>query len=206
MTAEFPVQHRITVLSKKQTKKIAQVVEEGKAAVVDVTSKGADPLFAVLSPFHPYCCSSEKDGKPYFDIDAVRDCRSYTVEGAWHGLKVFEFEGIDKSKFSVRNGKNLKRSLRSKLRGKVLGHLCQDGIVKYVEARKRIYLPLYNKMLDHPVAQAALEKLYEMHLERDLVLLDYCTNEDVECTTSPLSHAGLVKARLLRMYGERNSK
>ena len=175
-------------------------------AVFDVTSK-ADLSCPEreLSPFMPKFASDGGENKPCLQVPCMPPGTvTYTVEGGWQALKVFEKEGIDKKKLQNTKGKDIKRC-KSRKRGGVLGHYCCDSpnLLGYVEARKKIYIPLYNQMLDLPQVQPILERLYQVHLEKDMVLLDIDTNEDVEDTSKPLSHASLIKARLHRMYMER---
>jgi hypothetical protein len=63
----------------------------------------------------------------------------------------------------------------------VLGHRAGVGsplLVGYVEARKQIYLPLYQWVLDHRLP-ALVGELRELSRRGDIVLLDYATNGDV---------------------------
>ena len=85
-----------------------------EASVIDVTSKGEIPWIR-FSPFFPH----GNIPIPYSD-----NATGESVEGIWQGLKVFETEGIDKSKFRIKTMKGIKRSSRK--RGLVLGH--QKGI------------------------------------------------------------------------------
>ena len=190
----------IIIVSRKNPKSLEVAMRKmlpgEKVFVADVTSKSSSPDWVVFSPFHSYATA---EGTPHFQVPGSAE-KSFTVEGAWQGLKVFEGESVDKSKFTVRNGKNLKRTSRAKGRGKVLGHAFDNVLLDYVAARKQIYLPLYNQQLDHPAAQTSLHKLVQALQENDhLILLDYETNEDVQNTRTPLSHASLVKRRLLEM-------
>ena len=93
--------------------------------------------------------------------------------------------------------KGLKRPANSR-RGKVLGHRLGGELLGYTEARKRVYIPLYEQALARLGPE--LEALRELAVEHGsrLVLLDYETNTDVEDTRKPLSHASLVMLRLQR--------
>jgi hypothetical protein len=124
------------------------------------------------------------------------DCVAQSVEGVWQGLKVFESEDIDTSKFAVANMKGIKRSVRS--RGRVLGHrfgVESDELLTYLDARHRIYLPTYRWVLDNCLT-AELEQLKAEMARHDIVLLDYETNADVADLSKPLSHASLVASYL----------
>src|SRR5262249_45467443 len=104
------------------------------ATVLDVTSRGGD-LWVKFSPFYPH------GGVPVPNTPG-RTARS--VEGLWQGLKVFEAEDIDETKFDIATMKNLKRAPGK--RGRVLGHRLGVGgqaVLGYRDARLRIYLPAY---------------------------------------------------------------
>lgn len=71
-----------------------------------------------------------------------------SVEGIWQGLKEFEKEGIDPSKWTITNMKGVKRGGTS--RGKVLGHRLgtnSNEHLGYFAARRQIYLPCYQCIL-----------------------------------------------------------
>ena len=162
------------------------------ARILDVTSKGDEPWIKV-SPFYPHGNIPIPHSPNYFSV---------SVEGIWQGLKVFELEDIDTSKFEVRNMKGIKRTFRKF--GKPLGH--RKGVegtelLDYLTARKEIYLRAYGWLLDnkaHDVIQ-----LFKAEAEKqDLVLLDFDTNGDIENTQRPLSHAALVKRYLEKKYPE----
>ena len=190
---------KISIANRKCHKRVVEsAARNSRVAVADVTSKSSSPDFVVFSPFRPY---KDVDGRPYFKVPGMDGKRSCTVEGVWQGLKVFEHEGVDATKFTVTKGKGIKRSVRAKNRGRVLGHQYgKEELLDYVTARKQIYLPLYEQLLQHPEAQASLSKLFQLALKSDeLILLDYETNEDINCVKKPLSHASLVKKELEKM-------
>ena len=178
-------------------KKMATLLKKyPQAEIIDVSSKGDMP-FVKLSPFYPH-------GKipipPY--QDDTSNYFSQTVEGIWQGLKVFEYEDVDKSKFQIKNMEGIKRTVRKF--GKPLGH--RNGVngkelLNYSTARKEIYLRAYAWTLENKLQDVIL-LLKEKALKKDLVLLDYNTNENLEDYTKPLSHAGLVKRYLFRKYPE----
>ncbi len=152
------------------------------STIVDVSSY-ADPPYFTLSPMWAH------GGIP---IPGMRGQTSDSVEGIWQGLKVFESVGIDETKFAVTSGKGLKRTVRK--HGRVRGHqqgTDSDKLLDYVTARKLIYLPSYRWVLEHKL-QDETRRLRQMAVDRAIVLLDYETNMDVEDTSKPLSHAGLV--------------
>lgn len=156
------------------------------ATVLDVTSKGPKP-WVRFSPFFPH------GGIP---IPNTAGQTAQSVEGLWQGLKVFEREDIDRSKWAIITMSGIKRSGKS--RGRVLGHRFGVGskiLLGYRDARYRIYLPAYLWVLENRLGEQLAE--VRRHLAvGPVVLLDYETNCDVEDLASPLSHAGLVKLYL----------
>jgi len=156
------------------------------AVVLDLTSKGSEP-WVRFSPFFPH------GGIP---IPNTAGQTAQSVEGLWQGLKVFDREDIDPSKWAITNMSGIKRSGKS--RGQVLGHrfgVGSETLLGYRDARYRIYLPAYLWVLENRLGEQ-LAELRRHFATRPLVLLDYETNCDVEDLSSPLSHAGLVKCYL----------
>ena len=153
------------------------------ASILDVTSAGSEP-WVRFSPFYPH------GGIPVpFSPGQV----SASVESIWQGLKVFESMDVDPSKFLLTEMKGIKRSVRKY--GPVLGHrvgVRGDRLLSYVEARRAIYLPSYQWVLEHCLGDL-LAELRCLEASQTVVLLDYETNGDVEDVTRPLSHAGLIK-------------
>jgi hypothetical protein len=156
------------------------------ALILDVTSRGEEP-WVRFSPFYPH------GGIP---VPNSPDTFAESVEGLWQGLKVFENEDIDPSRWQVTDMKGIKRS--GPTRGKVLGHrfgVNSEVLLGYRDARHRIYLPAYRWVLENRLA-AEVERLRQEASRRPVVLLDYETNGDVEDLSRPLSHAALVKYHL----------
>lgn len=167
-------------------KKLATIARQWPGAkIIDVTSKGAEP-WVRFSPFYPH------GGIP---IPGMPGEFAQSVEGLWQGLKVFERECVDPSRWAVTNMKGIKRSGKS--RGVVRGHRFKgDVLLGYRDARLRIYLPAYRWVLDNRLT-VEVARLREQASGGQLVLLDYETNGDIEDLSSPLSHAALVAC-----YGE----
>ena len=162
------------------------------AKILDFTSKGDEPWVKV-SPFYPHGGIPIPHSPNYFAV---------SVEGIWQGLKVFELEDIDKSKFEVKNMKGIKRTVRKF--GKPLGHrkgVNGTELLDYLTARKEIYLRAYGWLLDNK-AHDTIQLLKAEAEKQDLVLLDFDTNGDIENTKRPLSHAALVKRYLEKKYPE----
>jgi hypothetical protein len=155
----------------------------GDAPVLDVTSHGPEP-WVRFSPFFPH---------GNIPVPFSPGYTSASVEGIWQGLKVFAQADVDTSKFTKARMSGLKRSAR-KL-GQVLGHrqgVHGEQLLPYLAARYAIYLPSYLWVLKHCL-QREVAELRALAAERTVILLDYETNSDVNDTTSPLSHASLVK-------------
>jgi hypothetical protein len=165
----------VRIVSRRATKQQQKLAGEG-FVVIDVTSK-APTDYVKFSPFYPH------GNIPVPGMDAV----SESVEGVWQGLKILEGKGTDNKKFSVKSMKGLKRC------GKVLGHKYGDESLEYVNARKRIYVPTYQYVLDTYMQK----ELNDLRRITKLVLLDYDTNENVDDTSKPLSHASLIKKTLM---------
>ena len=153
---------------------------------LDVTSKSTNQ-YIKFSPFYPH---------GNIPIPFSEENRSQTVEGIWQGLKYIENEGIDESRFHIINMKNIKR------KGHVLGH--QKGtssttLLSYLEARIEIYIPTYNWILENLLTQL-IEEIYHISKFKDVILLDYNTNQNIENVNTPLSHAYLIKKYIEEHY------
>lgn len=162
----------------------------GEAQVIDVTSRGVDP-WVRFSPFYPHGDIPVPFSPGY---------TSWSVEGVWQGLKVFEQAGVDVSKFRIANMKGIKRSGRSL--GGVLGHregVDGERLLGYREARSAIYLPTYRWVLEHEL-QPELETLRQLSAQASVILLDYETNANIDDLRRPLSHAALIKAYLKKIF------
>ena len=160
------------------------------AIIVDVTSKGPEP-WVRFSPFYPH-------GE--IPVPNSPGVSSQSVEGLWQGLKVFETADIDPGKFEIQNMKGLERTVRRF--GNCLGHRYGtegEELLGYREARYRLYLPAYRWVLENKLNEE-MKALLVRKAENDLILLDYETNCDVDDLSRPLSHAGLVRARLLENW------
>lgn len=178
------------IIESKKKKPSTILKKYPDAILADVTSSAKDGLVK-LSPFYPH------GGIPVpFSEGYTATC----VEAIWQGLKVFESCDVDVQVFQNDTMKNIKRTVRRF--GKPLGH--RKGVngielLGYVEARKLIYIPSYQWVLENKVA-SIIEKLKEASQTKTIVLLDYDTNVDVEDISSPLSHASLIKAYVEGIY------
>lgn len=125
-----------------------------------------------------------------------------SVESIWQGLKDYELYGIDTSVFRNNTMKDLKRTTRKY--GKLLGH--KKGVygtehLDYLTARKQIYVPSYFWMLENK-AKFLVDKIRQESENCVVILLDYDTNTDIDDPSTPLSHAGLIKAYIENAYPE----
>ncbi len=187
------------IIIESKRKKIETIYKKYPDAIIaDVTSKANDGLVQ-LSPFYPHY------GIPVpFSPGYTATC----VEAIWQGLKVFEHQGIDISLFTNDTMKNIKRTVRKY--GKPLGHLKGVNgteLLDYIEARKQIYIPTYQWVLENKV-RWIIDRLKEASRTKTIVLLDYDTNADVDNPRKPLSHASLVKAFVegIYPYGEKKEE
>jgi hypothetical protein len=153
------------------------------AQIIDVTSKAVEP-WVRLSPFYPH------GGIP---VPFCGDVTAQSVEGIWQALKVFEHADVDPAKLQITTMRGLKRTVRRF--GPVRGHRAGlDGarLLDYVTARRLIYLPSYQWVLEHRVTDL-LERLRQLSDRAEVVLLDYTTNGDLTNVAKPLSHAALIQ-------------
>lgn len=160
------------------------------AVIADVTSQATDSLVK-LSPFYPH------GGIP---VPFSEGYTAMCVEAIWQGLKVFESADVDVNMFANDTMKNIKRTVRRF--GKPLGHrkgVNGTELLGYIEARKQIYLPAYQWVLENKVANI-IERLKEASKTKTIVLLDYTINCDIDNPKAPLSHAFLIKAYVEGLY------
>lgn len=96
--------------------------------------------------------------------------------------------------------RGLKRNVRKY--GEPLGHrkvVNGKELLGYIEARKQIYIPTYQWVLENKVKDI-IDRLREVSKTKTIVLLDYDTNADVDNGRKPLSHASLIKAYVEGTY------
>ncbi|MGM9749190.1 MAG: DUF6939 family protein [Candidatus Cryptobacteroides sp.] len=185
----------IVVANKKR--KIEKLKEEYPGAVIlDITSSSSYKSGQLLSPFYPHK-----------NIPIPGDSRgmtSYSVEGIWQGLKVFEKTGIDIQSFRNDTMKDIKRTVRKF--GRPLGHqygVYSKELLSYLDAKRLIYAPAYKYMLENvPEVKAIVKRIRQKAQECDIVLLDYNINPDNRDAAKPLSHAELVKMYIESRYPE----
>jgi hypothetical protein len=160
--------------------------EYDNSIVIDVSSQSNMP-YIKLSPFFPH------GGIP---VPFSTGITSQTVEGIWQGLKVFENHDIDMRKFEISSMSGIKRPIR--FFGEPKGHRkgVNGDLIDYLSARKLIYIPTYSWVLKNKVSDI-ISEIQIIAKTKDIILLDYTTNEDIEDLTKPLSHAYLIKQQLI---------
>lgn len=179
------------IIIESKRKKLENILKKYPGAILaDVTSNANDELVK-LSPFYPH---------GDIPVPYTEGMTASCVEAIWQGLKVFEGDNVDISLFSNDRMEGLKRTVRKF--GKPLGHrkgVYGKELLGYVEARKQIYIPTYQWVLEHKVKDI-VERLKEIAKAKTLILLDYATNCDVDDASKPLSHAALIKAYIESTY------
>lgn len=178
------------IIDSKRRKRENILKKYPDAVIADVTSQATDSLVK-LSPFYPH------GGIP---VPFSEGYTAMCVEAIWQGLKVFESADVDVNMFANDTMKNIKRTVRRF--GKPLGHrkgVNGTELLGYIEARKQIYLPAYQWVLENKVANI-IDRLKEASKTKTIVLLDYTTNCDIDNPKTPLSHAFLVKAYVEGLY------
>lgn len=179
------------IIIESKRKKPETILKKYPGSIIaDVTSQAKDDLVK-LSPFFPH------GGIP---VPFTNGVYATCVEAIWQGLKVFESADVDIAMFRNDTMRNIKRTVRKY--GKPLGHrkgVNGTELLSYIEARKQIYIPTYKWVLENKV-QEIIVRLKEASKTKTIVLLDYDTNNDVENTQKPLSHATLVKAYIEGLY------
>lgn len=178
------------IIESKRKKRENILKQHPNAIIADVTSNATDDLVK-LSPFYPH-----RDIPVPFSEGITATC----VEAVWQGLKVFESADVDVHMFQNDTMRNIKRTVRRF--GKPLGHrkgVYGKELLGYIEARKQIYIPTYQWMLEHKVPHI-IERLREASKTKTIILLDYNVNCDVDDPKRPLSHAFLIKAYAEGLY------
>ncbi len=177
----------MNIFIESRRKKIENVEKaHPHSIIIDVTSNSGSE-YHKLSPFYPV------GGIP---VPGMKDKEAVCVEAVWQGLKVFENYDYDITYFG-RSTKNIKRTVRKF--GKVKGHYFEGELLYYVEARKKIYLPAYRFVLENNLKKL-VSQLREIAKKKNLVLLDYTTNGNINDGRKPLSHAAIVRAAIMEDY------
>jgi hypothetical protein len=150
------------------------------SVVIDVSSYAGMP-FCTLSPMWVH------GGIP---VPGMPGTTSDTVEGVWQGLKVIR----GKTAPRYFHGPGAKRG------GKPSGHLFGKKLLGIVEARRRIYIPTYEWLLDNRISHHFFEHLIATARSGVTQFIhDVGDNGDVNDTSQPLAHAAVLVQYLNRM-------
>jgi hypothetical protein len=150
------------------------------SVVIDVSSY-ADPPYCHLSPMWVH------GGIP---VPGMPGTTSDTVEGVWQGLKVIR-------------GKTAPRFFRgpgAKRAGKPSGHQFGKKLLGVVEARRRIYVPTYECMLENRIDPSLIDQLLTAARSGVTQFIhDVGDNGDPNDVTQPLAHAAVLVRYLNRL-------
>ena len=152
---------------------------------IDVSSSGDSP-FDQFSPFFPH------GGIP---IPGSENQKSDSVEGIWQGLKVIR----------GRTAPRYFRGTGQKRGGKPRGHQFgnNDRLLGLVEARRKIYIPAYEWMLDHCIDHA----IYQEILNNCFRGVEQCFYDREDNGSigkdAPLAHAKVLVDYLNRMIDKK---
>ena len=167
--------------------------EYPNAEILDVTSKSPHNSARILSPFYPH---------GNIPIPFTDNMTASCVESIWQGLKVFNNADVDIKCFEINTMSGIKRSIRKY--GIPLGHrkgVYGNVILNYFDARILIYIPTYKWILENIESVInTIRRIKELSKTKDVVLLDYNSNIEFRNTSSPLSHAGLIKLHIEGKY------
>lgn len=156
------------------------------SVVIDVSSYAPEPYFT-LSPMWVH------GGIP---VPGMPGETSDTVEGVWQGLKVI------RGKIATRyfRGPGAKRG------GKPSGHKFGNKELGIVEARRRIYVPTYEWVLENRVDPELIESLIATALSGVAQYVhDVGDNGDINDVNQPLAHTAVLVQYLNRKCAERTS-
>lgn len=178
----------ILFTSKKQYSKddLQQMTDKHNVTIVNVciNNKPGNSL-TYLSPFTKFPGSIHVLGYKTVSVDSI-----------WQGLKIFK----DKSEvdLDVVEGRKNFRNIKGK---KPLGHKVGETLYTTPgSARRAVYIPAYNALLQHPLALPGFKllEIYAIHAEnvgKDLVLLDWDVSGNID-DERPFAHAALLVALL----------
>ena len=152
---------------------------------IDVSSGGESPLDQ-FSPFYPH------GGIP---IPGMSGEKADSVEGIWQGLKVIR--GSIAPRFFEGTG----RKRVGKPRGHQFGN--DSRLLNIVEARRKIYLPAYEWVLENRIEQELIEGFVE-HAFRGISQYFYDREDSGSIgKDAPLAHAKLLVDFINRKIDQR---
>ena len=133
---------------------------------------------------HPYCLFSPFYVHGGIPVPGMLGKKSDSVEGIWQGLKVIKNE-IAPRFFSV---------MGKKRGGKPTGHKFGDEkrLMKLEEARRRIYIPAYEWVLENKIDSEIIEQfINNMYKGIPQYFYDYESNGTIS-KDLPLAHAAVL--------------
>ncbi|HUR52868.1 MAG TPA: hypothetical protein VMZ71_01970 [Gemmataceae bacterium] len=131
----------------------------------------------------PYCALRPMWVHGGIPVPGMPGTTSDTVEGVWQGLKVIR-------------GKTAPRYFRGpgqKRGGKPSGHQFGKRLLGIVEARRRIYVPAYEWMLENRIPHQLIESFIESAKSGVTQYFhDVGDNGDINDADAPLAHAAVL--------------
>ena len=153
-------------------------------------------------------------------VPGLKEARSQTVENAWQFLKIWPDEDAwdcdtAMAAFQSTCAIRYPRGRTTKAIGAYWGgYGAKVGMhIGYVEARKRIYVPLYRELLDKPDRAPLIDLLREVASKQTLWIWDFDSYDINRCGMSdlieaidyeprPFAHAFLVALAIQNRLGE----
>lgn len=185
--------HRIFIANRNR-RPAGLLQEFGRIPKFDVTALTHDPRLLPLSPFYPH-------GRiPVAFTD--RKLTGVSLEAIWNGLKVFEHEGADFTKFECESRMVVRRpgkQGRGRLLGFQQGSFAERPLLTELEARGYIYAPTFWHILAYRCT--ATVDFLRTQIERvDIVLLDHSSEHNRRDLEFPLMTSVLLRDYLLGRY------
>jgi hypothetical protein len=114
-----------------------------------------------------------------------------TVEGIWEGLKQFQFVGED---LSLLESEKPKKRRQTEDSGSLTGYSYAGKTINdEIEARRRIFIPVYTWMVKNaPAARAKFDELVDLARTNTLHIHDGGENGNVGDEARPYAYAALL--------------
>jgi hypothetical protein len=143
----------------------------------------------------PYCTLSPMWVHGDIPVPGTAGVTSDTVEGVWQGLKVIRGQTAPR----YFRGPGAKRG------GKPSGHLLGKKLLGIIEARRQIYIPTYEWMLEHKIDPALIAHwIDEAFRGVTQYFHDTGGTSDVNDAEGKLAHAAVLAQYLNRRCAERS--
>ncbi len=129
--------------------------------------------------------------------------KAFSLEGLWEGLKSYTLdEKIDYSKFTIQNQKISQRFPASQLLGFHSGVHPNAAVISIVEAKAKIFLPLYRDLLDLFCAEEIAELRSLIQEGKRLIFVDKHITSDLDSDSPAICSAYLIVKYLENEYPE----